>query len=285
MEDIDISFLENKAKEIRRNIVDMIYHSGAGHIGGSLSSTDILVTLYYKIMRIDPRNPVWTDRDRFILSKGHSVEGYYTILADLGFIDREELKTYCKFNSRLTGHPTVKIPGVEANTGSLGHGLSLGVGMALAGKMDKKDYKVYVLMGDGEQAEGSIWEAAMCAKHYKLDNLIGIVDRNKLQIGGPTEYVMSLEDLSAKWASFGWEVVEVNGHNISQLVTVFESVPVKYNKPTLILAHTVKGKGVSFIEDKPEWHHKIPTSEEYTRMIRELNQEDDNVREDIGSAV
>lgn len=271
MENIDILFLENKAKEIRRSIVEMIYNSGTGHIGGSLSSTDILVTLYYKILRIDPRNPEWSERDRFILSKGHSVEGYYSILADLGFISKEELKTYCKFNSRLTGHPTVKIPGVEANTGSLGHGLSLGVGMALAGKMDKKNYKVYVLMGDGEQAEGSIWEAGMCAHHYKLDNLIGIIDRNKLQIGGPTEYVMSLEDLSAKWSSFGWEVVEVDGHNIRQLIEVFESIPIKHNKPTLIIAHTIKGKGISFIENKPEWHHRVPTLEEYTKMIQELS--------------
>lgn len=271
MEKVDVIYLENKAKEIRRNIVEMIYHSKSGHIGGSLSSTDILVTLYYKVLKIDPRNPNWPDRDRFVLSKGHSVEGYYAILADLGFIDREELKTYCKFKSRLTGHPTVKVPGIEANTGSLGHGLSLGVGMALAGKMDKRSYKVYVLMGDGEQAEGSIWEAAMCASHYKLDNLIGIVDRNRLQIGGSTECVMKLEDLSSKWRAFGWEVVEVDGHNVSQLIAVFERIPVVGDKPTLILAHTIKGKGISFIENKPEWHHKVPTPKEYIMMMEELN--------------
>lgn len=278
MEKIDITFLENKAKEIRKNIIEMIYSSKSGHIGGSLSSTDILVALYYKVLRVDPKNPSWTDRDRFILSKGHSVEGYYAILADLGFIDREELKTYCMFKSRLTGHPTVKIPGVEANTGSLGHGLSLGVGMALAGKMDKRDYKVYVLMGDGEQAEGSIWEAAMCASHYRLDNLIGIVDRNRLQIGGSTESVMKLENLASKWGSFGWEVVEVDGHNISQLIGIFERVPITEGKPTLVLAHTIKGKGISFIENKPEWHHRVPTQEEYIRMMEELNQEDNNAR-------
>lgn len=267
----DIEFLENKAREIRRTIVEMIYKAKSGHIGGSLSSVDILVTLYYKILRIDPKRPDLPDRDRFILSKGHSVEGYYAILADLGFIDRKELETYCRFLSRLTGHPTVKVPGVEANTGSLGHGLSIGVGMALAGKMDKKNYKVYVLMGDGELAEGSIWEAGMSASHYRLDNLIGIVDRNRLQIGGPTESVMSLESLSAKWQAFGWEVVKVDGHNIRELINVLENIPVVSGKPTLIIAYTIKGRGISFIENRPEWHHRIPTDEEFTKMMEELN--------------
>lgn len=267
----NIGYLEDKAKEIRKVIVEMIYKAKSGHIGGSLSSVDILVTLYYRILRVDPKRPDWPDRDRFILSKGHSVEGYYAILADLGFIDKKELETYCKFNSRLTGHPTVKVPGVEANTGSLGHGLSIGVGMALAGKMDKRNYKVYVLMGDGEQAEGSVWEAGMSASHYKLDNLIDIVDRNRLQIGGPTESVMSLEGLSDKWRAFGWEVVEVDGHNIMGLIDVLENTPITLNKPTLIIAHTIKGKGISFIENRAEWHHKVPTDEEYIRMMEELN--------------
>ena len=268
---MDIEYLEKKAKEIRRTVVEMIYKAKSGHIGGSLSSVDILVTLYYRILRVDPKRPDWPDRDRFILSKGHSVEGYYAILADLGFIEPEELDTYCRFNSCLTGHPTVKVTGVEANTGSLGHGLSIGVGMALAGKIDKKDYKVYVLMGDGEQAEGSVWEASMCASHYKLDNLVGIVDRNKLQIGGSTEYVMSLEDLSAKWKAFGWKVIEVDGHSIRELIEVFESIPISPDKPTLIVAHTVKGKGVSFIENRAEWHHKIPNNEEFLEMVKELS--------------
>lgn len=267
----DIEYLKNKAKEIRRTIVKMIYQAKSGHIGGSLSSVDILVALYYRVLKVDPKNPNWPDRDRFILSKGHSVEGYYAVLADLGFIGKEELETYCRFNSRLTGHPTVKIPGVEANTGSLGHGLSIGVGMALAGKMDKKDYKVYVLMGDGEQAEGSVWEAGMSASHYKLDNLIGIVDRNKLQIGGSTESVMNLENLSDKWRAFGWNVVEVDGHNIEELIDVLIDTPITPNKPTLIIAHTIKGKGISFIENKAEWHHKIPTDEEFTKMMEELS--------------
>ncbi|MCX7796591.1 MAG: transketolase [bacterium] len=267
----DIRYLENKAREIRRTIVEMIYKARSGHIGGSLSSVDILVALYYKVLKINPKNPNWPDRDRFILSKGHSVEGYYAILADLGFIEKKELETYCKFNSRLTGHPTVKLPGVEANTGSLGHGLSIGVGMALAGKMDAKEYKVYVLMGDGEQAEGSIWEAGMSASHYRLDNLVGIIDRNRLQIGGSTESVMSLEDLSDKWKAFGWSVVETDGHNIKELLDVLENIPITPGKPTLIIAHTVKGKGVSFIENKAEWHHRIPTDEEFAKMMEELS--------------
>jgi len=273
MEKEEIKYLESKAREIRRTIVEMIYNAKSGHIGGALSSVDILVTLFYKVLRIDPKKPDSPDRDRFILSKGHSVEGYYAILADLGFINREELKTYCRFNSRLTGHPTVKVPGVEANTGSLGHGLSIGVGMALAGKMDKRDYRVYVLMGDGEQAEGSVWEAGMSASHYKLDNLIGIVDRNRLQIGGSTESVMSLESLSAKWSAFGWEVKEVDGHNIRELIDILGNTPVTLNKPTLIIAHTIKGKGVSFIENRAEWHHRVPTDEEFIKMMEELTQE------------
>jgi len=190
-----IKFLKNKTIQIRKELLQMIFNAKTGHTGGSLSSVDILVALYYEMMKIDPKNPKWKSRDRFVLSKGHSVEGYYTILADLGFFLKDELNNYCKFNSRLIGHPSVKVPGVEMNTGAFGHGLSVAVGMALAGKMDKKDYKVYVLMGDGELAEGSIWEGAMAAGHYKLDNLIGIIDRNHLQISGNTENVMSLENL------------------------------------------------------------------------------------------
>jgi len=273
MEEEEVRYLESKAKEIRRTIVEMIYNAKSGHIGGALSSVDILVTLFYKVLRIDPKNPASPDRDRFILSKGHSVEGYYAILADLGFINREELKTYCRFNSRLTGHPTVKVPGVEANTGSLGHGLSIGVGMALAGKMDKRNYRVYVLMGDGEQAEGSVWEAGMSASHYKLDNIIGIIDRNRLQIGGSTESVMSLESLSAKWSAFGWEVKEVDGHSFKELIDVLGNTPLTLNKPTLIIAHTIKGKGISFIENRAEWHHRVPTDEEFIKIMEELTQE------------
>ena len=266
-----IEFLKNKAIQIRKELLQMIYDAKTGHTGGSLSSVDILVALYYEIMKIDPKNPKWESRDRFVLSKGHSVEGYYTILADSGFFPKDELKYFCKFNSRLIGHPSVKIPGVEMNTGALGHGLSVAVGMALAGKMDKKGYKVYVLMGDGELAEGSIWEGAMAARHYKLDNLIGIIDRNHLQISGNTENIMSLENLKEKWNSFGWNVLVEDGNNIKKMIDIFKKIPIVKEKPHLIIANTVKGKGVSFIENDAKWHHKVPNIEQLERAMKELD--------------
>ena len=266
-----IEFLKNKAIQIRKELLQMIYDAKTGHTGGSLSSVDILVALYYEIMKIDPKNPKWESRDRFVLSKGHSVEGYYTILADSGFFPKDELKYFCKFNSRLIGHPSVKIPGVEMNTGALGHGLSVAVGMALAGKMDKKNYKVYVLMGDGELAEGSIWEGAMAAGHYKLDNLIGIIDRNHLQISGNTENIMSLENLKEKWNSFGWNVLVEDGNNIKKMIDIFKKIPIVKEKPHLIIANTVKGKGVSFIENDAKWHHKVPNIEQLERAMKELD--------------
>ena len=249
----------------------MIFNAKTGHTGGSLSSVDILVALYYEMMKIDPKNPKWEARDRFVLSKGHSVEGYYTILADLGFFPKSELKNYSKFNSRLIGHPSVKVPGVEMNTGALGHGLSVAVGMALAGKVDKKDYKVYVLMGDGELAEGSIWEGAMAAGHYQLDNLIGIIDRNHLQISGNTETVMSLENLKEKWHAFGWHVLTVDGNNIEELVKVFKKIPTAKDKPHLIIANTTKGKGIPFIENDAAWHHKVPSEEQLKEALEILD--------------
>ncbi|HBT25965.1 MAG TPA: transketolase, partial [Pseudothermotoga sp.] len=245
-----MSKLQIKAMEIRKKLLSMIYQAKTGHTGGSLSCVDILVSLYYGVMRINPKDPRWADRDRFIMSKGHSVEAYYAILADLGFFGEAELETYCKYGSRLTGHPTTKVPGVEVNTGALGHGLAVGVGIALAEKMSRKDYKVYVLMGDGELDEGSVWEAAQTASHYSLCNLIGIVDRNKLQISGPTEEIMKLENLEAKWSTFGWKVLHVDGHNIEQLISVFKSLPISRNMPHLVIAHTTKGKGISFAENK-----------------------------------
>jgi len=264
-------FLKNKAIQIRKELLQMIYNAKTGHTGGSLSSVDILVALYYEIMKINPKNPKWKFRDRFVLSKGHSIEGYYTILADLGFFPKEELKNFCKFNSRLIGHPSVKVPGVEMNTGALGHGLSVAVGMALAGKMDKKNYKVYVLMGDGELAEGSIWEGAMAAGHYKLDNLIGIIDRNHLQISGNTENVMSLENLKEKWNAFGWNVLVEDGNNIKKMIDIFKKMPIIKEKPHLIIANTVKGKGVSFIENDAKWHHKVPNKEQFEKAMKELD--------------
>lgn len=268
-----IKKLKKIAIERRMDLLKMIYEAKGGHTGGALSSTDILVALYYEIMNIDPKNPKWEDRDRFVLSKGHSVEGYYAILADLGFFPKEELKTFSQYKSRLIGHPNVKVPGVEMNTGALGHGLSAAVGMALAGKMDKKSYKVYTLMGDGEQAEGSVWEAAMAAGHYKLDNLIGIIDRNRLQISGNTEDVMSLESLKDKWRSFKWEVIEINGNDMEELVTTFKIIPLVKEKPHLVIANTIKGKGVSFMENVAKWHHGVPNSEQYEQAIQELKQQ------------
>lgn len=265
-----VNELKNKAKELRKDLVKVVYESKAGHIGGSLSSLDILTTLYYEVLNVNPENPKDPDRDRFILSKGHIAEALYCVLADKGYFEKEKLKTYSKFGSTLIGHPNIKNPGVELNTGSLGHGLSASVGMALAAKKDNKNYRVFTLMGDGEQAEGSIWEAAMSAAHYKLDNLVAIVDRNGLQISGTTEDVMSLKDLSGKWEKFGWNVIEVNGNDIEQLLNVFNAAPAVEGKPTMVIAKTIKGKGVSFMENNPKWHHGVPTEEQYVQAMKEL---------------
>lgn len=262
--------LKIKANQIRKDVLNVVYESKAGHIGGSLSSIDILTTLYYNVLNVDAKESKNPDRDRFILSKGHIAESLYCILADKGFFEKEKLKTYSKYGSTLIGHPNSKNLGVEINTGSLGHGLSVSVGMALAGKRDNKNYRVFTLMGDGEQAEGSIWEGAMSAANYKLDNLVAIVDRNGLQISGTTEEVMALDDLGAKWKSFGWEVVEVDGNNIEELLNVFKNVPAKIGKPTMIIANTVKGKGISFMENQAKWHHGVLTEEQYIQAIEEL---------------
>lgn len=266
-----IDFLEKKAAQIRRDLLKMIVNAGTGHTGGSLSNTDIMTVLFYEIMDMKVDDPDWIDRDRFILSKGHSVESYYTILADKGYFDKEELNTFCQYKSRLIGHPNNKVPGVEMNTGALGHGLAIAVGMAKAAKMDNKNFKVYTLMGDGEQAEGSVWEAAMAALHFKLDNLVGIVDRNNLQITDNTEKVMSLEPLADKWESFGWKVIEVDGHDYQQLIDAFSQSSKDSGKPTLVLANTIKGKGVSFMENKAEWHHGLPSEEELEQALKELS--------------
>lgn len=263
----DTEPLEKKANQIRRQLLEMIHASGAGHTGGSLSEADILTVLFYGVMRLDSSNPKWDDRDRFILSKGHSVEAYYVILADLGFFPVEELKTFCAYGSRLIGHPNNKVPGVEANSGALGHGLSVGVGMALSAKLSQKDYRTFVLMGDGELAEGSVWEAAMAASKYRLDNLTAIVDRNTLQISGGTETVMPLEPLADKWRAFGFDVREADGHDYVQLQDALRK---HSNKPALVIARTVKGKGVSFMENQPSWHHGVPSAEQMAQAIKGL---------------
>ncbi len=263
--------------EIRKQLLQIIYGAGGGHTGGSLSSVDILVSLFFHVMKYDAANPQAPGRDRFILSKGHSVEGYYCVLARAGFLPESELATYGKFGSRLYGHPTMKVPGVEVPTGALGHGLSVGVGMAIAGKRDNTDYRVFVLMGDGEQAEGSIWEAAMAAAHYKLDNLVGIIDYNKLQISGNVDTVMRLSSLRDRWTSFGWRVEEVDGNEISALNTLFDRLSSTGDMPTLVLAHTTKGKGVSFMENNASWHHHVPTEKELAQAMSELNSQIEEV--------
>ncbi len=263
--------LEKKALEIRKQVLKMIYTSGSGHTGGSLSSVDILVALYFNAMHIDSGEPEMPHRDRFILSKGHSVESLYCVLAKRGFFDNKILESYGRFNSILAGHPTKKVPGVELNSGSLGHGLSVGTGMALAGKKDNGPYRVFVLMGDGEQGEGSINEAAMSAAHYQLDNLIAIIDRNRLQISGTTEEIMQLEDLAMRWESLGWNVQNANGHNMEELCNYFKAIPVEKGKPHLLIANTIKGKGVSFIENNYKWHHKVPSKQEFETAIEELS--------------
>lgn len=262
--------LERKAAEIRRDLLEMIFNAKNGHTGGSLSSVDILTVLYYEILRVDADDPKAQDRDRFVHSKGHSVEGLYTILADKGFIPKSELATFTKYKSRLIGHPSVKVPGVELNTGALGHGLSASVGMALGAKRSRSDAKVYCFMGDGELAEGSVWEAAMAAVHYKLDNLTAIIDRNNLQISGNTEDVMSLEQLPEKWTAFGWDVSHVDGHDIPKLVAAFRR-PAAPQRPRVLIAKTVKGRGVSYMEGQAKWHHRVPSLEEYEKATEEFN--------------
>jgi transketolase len=264
--------MERRAIEVRKRTVEIIHNASGGHIGGSLSSVDILVALHFGIMNIDPKNPNMKGRDRFIMSKGHSVEGYYSTLEKRGFISAEMLDTYGQFNSPLAGHPTRKVPGVELNSGALGHGLSVGVGMALAAKRSGDTYRTFVLMGDGEHGEGSIMEAAAAAGHYKLNNLVAIIDRNQLQISGRTEDVMAIDDLAAKYKACGWSVVYCDGHNIEELLKCFRNAEAQTEKPTVVIAHTVKGKGVSFMEDKAVWHHKTPTDEQLELAFAELNQ-------------
>ena len=265
-----IKALQLKAEEIRSKVVEIVYASKGGHIGGSLSSVDIETALYFHVMNIDPKNPNMENRDRFILSKGHSVEALYSVLEAKGFINQSLLDTYGKFNSKLAGHPTKKTPGIELNSGALGHGLSVGIGMAMAAKMDQKSYKTYVLMGDGEQGEGSIYEAAMSGSHYKLDNVVAIIDRNKLQISGKTEDVMSLEPMRDRWEAFGWEVIDMGGNDMNDIVKTFESLDYTNAKPKMIIAHTTKGMGISFMEKKASWHHGVPSIEQYNEANAEI---------------
>ncbi len=257
---------------VRRRTVEVVGKASGGHIGGSLSSVDILVALHFAIMNIDPENPEMKGRDRFIMSKGHSVESYYSTLESRGFITSEMLDTYGQFNSILAGHPTRKVPGIEFNSGALGHGLSVGVGLAIAAKRSGESYMTWVLMGDGEHGEGSIMEAAASAGHYKLSNLAAIIDRNNLQISGRTEEVCAIDDLEGKYRACGWNVVYCNGHDMNGLLHVLKNAKLS-EKPTLVIAHTVKGKGVSFMENRADWHHKVPTKEQLEQAFAELDKQ------------
>lgn len=269
---MEIIELQKKAIEIRKDILQTIFDAKTGHTGSDLSCTDILVALYYEVMTIDATNPEMDGRDQYVQSKGHAAEVLWTVLADKGFLEKEELKTFSQFKSRLIGHPNNKVAGVEMNTGSLGHGLPISVGIALAGKIDKKAYHTYTLLGDGELAEGSVWEGAMAASHYKLDNLTAIIDRNGLQITGKSEDVMSVEPLTDKWKAFGWEVVVVDGNDMTELVRVLTE-PNQEGKPKMIIAKTTKGKGISFAENQAGWHHKVPTVEELETAFSELDKQ------------
>jgi transketolase len=264
--------LRAKAIDIRKDVVTMIHRAGTGHIGGDLSVTDILVDLYYKQMNAGPDKQDDPERDRFILSKGHSVEALYAVLADRGFFPKSKLETYSQYGSDLIGHPNNKIPGIEVNSGSLGHGLSVGVGMALAARMDGRSYHTYVVLGDGECAEGSVWEAAMAGGHYKLDNLTAFVDRNHLQISGTTEQVMTQESAEERWAAFGWNVLSIPGNDLQAIDDAVDLAKHTKGKPTVIIANTTKGCGVSFIENQVAWHHKVPTDEQFQQAIQELDE-------------
>lgn len=267
----EISDHELKAKSIkyRQNILRYITHAGAGHTGGSLSCVDILNVLYNRVLNVSPETFADPHRDRYIQSKGHSVEALYVVLADCGFYPESELETLCRYDSPFIGHPTRKVPGIEMNTGALGHGLPISAGLAIAGKLDQAPYRVFTLLGDGELAEGSNWEAAMSAAHYELDNLTAILDHNSLQITGPTRDVCSNEPIDEKFASFGWSVQTVDGHDFDQLTEALQSIP-EPGKPNFILANTTKGKGVSFMENVVSWHHGVPSKEQFTQAIQEL---------------
>lgn len=264
--------LKKKAIEIRKDVLQIIYSAKTGHTGSDLSCTDILVALYYHVMNVNPADPEMKNRDQYIQSKGHAAEVLWAVLADKGFLPKEELATYSRLGSRLIGHPNNKVAGVEMNTGSLGHGLPVSVGIALAGKKRQQDYHTYTLLGDGELAEGSVWEGAMAASNYQLDNLTAIIDRNGLQITGVSEDVMAVEPLDDKWRAFGWEVQVIDGNDMEALVKTL-STPNLPNKPKLIIAKTVKGKGFSEAENQAQWHHKVPTEVQLAKALKELDQQ------------
>jgi len=263
--------LAQKSIQYRKNILKYIVKANAGHTGGSLSCIDILNVLYNHTLQVSPANFKSPDRDRYIQSKGHCVEALFVVLADKGFFPEKDLETLCQYKSHYIGHPTKKVNGVEQNTGALGHGLPISIGTALAAKMDHKDYKVYTLLGDGELPEGSNWEAALTAAHYKLDNLCAVIDNNRLQITGTNAEVCNTDPIDKKFESFGWEVRHVDGHDFKQLQQVFDLLPFSTGKPNLVIAHTIKGKGIRFMENELKWHHGVPNKEQYANAIEELD--------------
>ena len=268
---LSVDELKKMAATIRCDIIEMICTAEAGHPGGSLSATDIVTALYFRLMQIDPANPRWPDRDRFILSKGHACPVWYAALAERGFFDKSHLATLRSLGSILQGHPDMnKVPGIDMTAGSLGQGLSVGIGMALAGKLQKKDYHVWVVIGDGESQEGSIWEAAMSGAKWQLDNLTAILDRNNLQNDWHVDELMPIEPVADKWRAFGWRVVEIDGHDMEAVVAALEGAKENKGGPTLILARTVKGKGVSYMENVCEWHGKAPCQEEADQALEEI---------------
>jgi transketolase len=266
-----VAITTEKARQIRRNIIKMLGQAGSGHTGGSLSASDIAACLYFWELNVNPAKPHWPERDRFVLSKGHAAPVLYAVLAEKGFFPVDDLNQLRKLGSPLQGHPDMrKVPGVEASTGSLGQGISWAVGMALAGKLDNKSYRVYTLLGDGEIEEGMVWEAAMAAAHYKLDNLMAFVDHNGLQIDGRVQEVMSPLPIPDKFKAFGWEVLEIDGHDHKQIMQALNSARRVSGRPTAVIAHTVKGKGCSFMEDRVEWHGVAPKPDEVEKALAEL---------------
>lgn len=265
--------LERLSYKIRKQIIDMAVSAGGGHIAPALSTVEILLSLYFHVLKVNPRDPQWPERDRFILSKGHGCCALYAVLAERGFLSREALKTFCQDGHVMGGHPEYdKIPGIETSTGSLGHGLSVAVGLALAAKHDGNSHRVFVLLGDGECNEGSVWEAAMAASQFKLDNLVAIVDNNKLLATGFIKDIMSLEPFAMKWRSFGWKVREIDGHDINEISRTLNEAPFAEKKPSVIISHTVKGKGISYMENNPIWHYRLPNKEELSQAYEELSE-------------
>lgn len=268
---MDIKSLTLLSERCRLRLIDVICASKAGHTGGDLSALNVMVALYHRVMNLSQGNLGDPGRDRFVLSKGHCVEALFVTLESKGILAKDTLDTLGKFGSPLAGHPTNNIPGIEVNSGALGHGLSIGIGMALAAKMDGCGYKTFILMGDGEQEEGSIYEAAMAGRQYSLDNLVAIIDRNNLQISGNTEDVMGIDDVRRKWEAFGWDVREMDGDDMADIVKTLEATDYGCGKPHLVISHTTKGKGVSYMENVAKWHHGVPNQEEYEAAVREIS--------------